>query len=179
MKSSYKNSICFGDLIANTTFIKQPTNIVEIGILEGYSLQKFADNAPNANIRAYDIFDKFNGNHAIKTDIIKKFSNYSNISILDGDFYEIYKSLNDNSVDILHIDIANNGDIYEYVFNHYVNKLSSGGIIIMEGGSIKRDNIEWMKIYNKPKIQPIIEKYSKKYNIKTFGELPSITIINL
>ena len=81
--------------------------------------------------------------------------------------------------DLIHIDIANNGDIYQFVFDNYIQKISSGGTIILEGGSVERDNIEWMNKYNKCKIQPVLEKYSNVYNIKTFGEIPSITIINL
>uniref|UniRef100_A0A6C0BVR1 Methyltransferase n=1 Tax=viral metagenome TaxID=1070528 RepID=A0A6C0BVR1_9ZZZZ len=179
MKSSYNNTVDFGDLIANTTFLKQPKTILEIGILEGFSLKKFADYAPDATIWGYDIFEDFNGNHAVKNDIVDKFAYNKNITIEHGDFFEIVKSLDDKSIDLLHIDIANNGDVYQFVFDNYMQKLSDGGTIILEGGSLERDNIEWMNKYNKPKIQPILEKYSNVYNIKTFGEIPSITIINL
>ncbi len=178
MKSSYNNTICFGDLIENVVFLKKPKSIIEIGILEGYSLKKMADASEDSVIRAYDIFDKFNGNGANK-DVVEKFKQYENVSINDGDFYEIYKSLDNNSVDLLHIDIANNGDVYDFVFKNYLEKISNGGTIILEGGSHERDNIDWMLKYNKPKIQPIIELYKKTYNIKTFGVLPSITIVNL
>jgi hypothetical protein len=47
----------------------------------------------------------------------------------------------------------------------------------MEGGSLERDNIEWMIKYNKPKIIPVLKKYSELYNIKTIGNIPSITLI--
>jgi len=33
--------------------------------------------------------------------------------------------------------------------------------------------------YNKLKIQPVLEKYKDKINIKTIGKLPSITLINI
>ena len=52
-------------------------------------------------------------------------------------------------------------------------KLSKKGIMIMEGGSKERDNIDWMKKYNKSTMQPIV----KKYNLKVYGTFPSITII--
>ena len=77
------------------------------------------------------------------------------------------------------IDIANNGEIYEFVFNNYVQKIADNGVILLEGGSETRDNIEWMIKYNKPKIQPVLEKYKHKYNIKVIGTFPSITIISL
>mgnify|MGYP004003690575 CR=1 FL=1 len=178
MNSSYNNKINFGDIISSITFLKNPKKIVECGILEGYSLDKFIWNSDTeTQIDAYDIFDKFNGNHAIKDKIIKRFNNYNNVNINYGDFYDVYEKYDDKSIDILHIDIANNGDVYEFMFQNYVDKLKDNGIILMEGGSEARDNIEWMIKYNKPKINPVLNKYSDKFYIKTIGEIPSLTII--
>ena len=47
----------------------------------------------------------------------------------------------------------------------------------MEGGSDERDNIEWMNKYNKPKIKPVLQEFASKFNIKTIGNMPSITLI--
>ncbi len=178
MNSSYNQSINFGDLLSNISFIKSPQVIVEIGILEGFSLDKFVKNTPSSTkINAYDIFTRFNGNHANELNIRKKFMDYSNVTINDGDFYEVYKLYEDSSIDLIHIDIANNGDVYKFVFDNYMKKLSDNGILLLEGGSKERDNIEWMNKYNKPKISPIIEEYKKKsFEIQTIGVLPSITI---
>jgi hypothetical protein len=63
------------------------------------------------------------------------------------------------------------------MFQNYTNKLKDNGIIIMEGGSYDRDNIEWMIKYNKPKIKPVLDRYKDTFNINTFGIIPSITII--
>ena len=41
------------------------------------------------------------------------------------------------------------------VFNKVKNKLESGSTMIFEGGSIERDNIDWMKKYNKVPINSI------------------------
>jgi len=178
MNSSYNNKINFGDIISAITFLKKPQKIVECGILEGYSLSKFIENSSsNTQIVAYDIFDKFNGNHAIKDKIIKQFSPHKNVNIEHCDFYNVFKLHENKSIDILHIDIANNGDVYEFMFQNYVDKLKDDGIILMEGGSFQRDNIEWMIKYNKPQINPVLNKYSDKFYIKIIGEIPSITII--
>ena len=64
-------------------------------------------------------------------------------------------------------------------FENYIKKLSDNGIMILEGGSIERDNVEWMLKYNKPKINPVVKKYSYKYSIKLIKKFPSITIIKL
>ena len=58
-----------------------------------------------------------------------------------------------------------------------MNKLKKNGILLLEGGSKERDNIEWMIKYKKPKINNIINKYKNKYEIITIGTVPSITII--
>jgi|TARA_B100001750_G_C15385007_1_gene534437 predicted O-methyltransferase YrrM len=180
MNSSYKKKIDFGDIISTITFLKNPKKIVEFGILEGFSLMKFVENSKKTtSIDAYDIFEKFNGNHAVKYKLDNIFNQYTNVNIQEGDFYEGFKKYPDKSIDILHIDIANNGEIYEFVFNNYVQKIADNGVILLEGGSETRDNIEWMIKYNKPKIQPVLEKYKHKYNIKVIGTFPSITMISL
>lgn len=177
IKSSYLANTDYGDIIKAISFIKQSEKIVEIGILEGYSLLKFIEGtSEECKIEAYDIYDKFNGNHA-KYTIVDKFKNYKNVSINYGDFYELYKNISDGSLDILHIDIANNGNILEFTIDNYMQKLKYDGILIFEGGSYERDNIEWMIKYNKPKIKPILDSLKQKYKIITIGSIPSITII--
>ena len=34
------------------------------------------------------------------------------------------------------------------MFQNYIDKLKDDGIILMEGGSLERDNIEWRFKYN-------------------------------
>ena len=64
MNSSYKNQdIDYGELIEAITLSQNPTSIIEIGILDGYSLHHFINSTTKTTIQAYDIFDKFNGNH--------------------------------------------------------------------------------------------------------------------
>jgi len=177
MNSSYTSTIDFGTVIKSLTFIKQPTRIVEFGILNGYSLQCFIDSSDNkCNISAFDIFDEFKGNHA-STEIIDKFKQYPNVEIRYGDFYTQHLNIEDNSIDILHVDIANNGDVLEFVLEKYMKKISSDGIILFEGGSVDRDNVEWMDKYSKPKINPVIERNKDKFLFHTIGDFPSLTVI--
>ena len=178
MKSSYNENINYGDLLAGIVYTINPKYIVEIGILEGFSLKTFIDNSsPETKIEAYDIFDEFNGNGANKSLLLKDFSQYDNVNINYGDFYKKYNDIPDNSVDIIHIDIANTGEIYDLAINNYITKLTDKGILILEGGSEERDNVEWMNKYNKSKIQPIIKKYENNFRIKNIGIFPSLTII--
>ena len=178
MMSSYKNNLNYGDLLESITFIQKPKSILEIGILDGFSLKCFADNSDkNTKIESYDIFDEFVGNSANKEQLIEKFKEYNNVNIQYGDFYKLH--MLDNKYDIIHIDIANNGDVYEYAINNYLQKLNTNGLLILEGGSNERDNIEWMIKYKKTKIQPVLKKYKDKLDIKTIGKIPSITFIKV
>lgn len=172
IRSSYKNkNLNYGDIFETIIFLNKPKSILEIGILDGFSLDIFAKNtSSDITIEAYDIFDEFNGNGASKDFLLEKFKSYKNIKIEYGDFYELHKNI--NNFDLIHIDIANNGDVIEYALNNYVSKLNENGIIIFEGGSVDRDNVEWMIKYDKPKINPLI----KKYNLKLIGSFPSICI---
>jgi predicted O-methyltransferase YrrM len=179
MQSSYNSNLNFGDILETITFLKNPTQIIEFGILDGFSLTKFIKNSSaNCVIDAYDIFDDFNGNHSNKN-IINEYDMYKNVSIKYGDFYKCCKNIPDNSIDILHVDIANNGDTYKFVFENYITKMNKKGIIIMEGGSYERDNVEWMTRYSKPKIQPVLKLYAEKYNIHVIEAFPSMTIVRL
>ena len=178
IRSSYKNKIDFSNIFETILFLKNPTKIIEFGILDGYSLNCFLNNSSKiCQIEAYDIFDNFNGNHSNYDKIIEKFNKYNNIKIQKGDYYKLVDNFKDNSIDIIHIDIANNGDTYEFAITQYMKKLKKDGIMILEGGSVERDNVEWMVKYNKPKIRPIIDKYSKKYDIYILDKFPSMTII--
>ena len=178
MKSSYNNTLNYGDLLSFVCWNKNPKKIVEIGILQGYSLSVFCKySKEDSKIDAYDIFDEFNGNGANRKDIENLFKSEKKVNIDYGDFYKLKDKYEDNSIDILHVDIANNGDVYEYVFDNYISKIKKDGLIIFEGGSEERDNIEWMKKYNKPPMNNILQKYEEKYEILTIGCVPSITFI--
>jgi len=72
MNSSYKNKdLDYGDLIKAITMSINPKKIIEIGILDGYSLTHFVNSTNERTIiKAYDIFDEFNGNHANESEFI-------------------------------------------------------------------------------------------------------------
>lgn len=182
--SSYSNSLSYLDLISSVTHVHAPKHIVEFGILEGHSLRTLAQSAPNAQIEAYDIFDEFNGNHAeANIDLTNDEGTrglYDNVKIAYGNFYDMHALYADNSIDLLHVDIANNGDVYAFCIGNYLPKVRPGGVIILEGGSVARDNIEWMVKYNKTPIAPYLNTLKKAgYHVATYGKVPSITLIQL
>lgn len=170
MSSYEKNN--FKDIFESIILIKKPNLIVEFGILNGFSLDCWEK--ANCKVEAYDIFEKFNGNHS-KRNIVDKYKNNPNIKIGELDFYDSYDKFDDNSIDILHVDIANTGDTYKYAVNFFTRKLKSDGIMILEGGSEERDNVGWMKKYNKTPIKKFLTNSCLKY--KTINKFPSCTII--
>jgi predicted O-methyltransferase YrrM len=176
MTSSYINSLNYKDIFNTILYLHPPQSVLEVGLLDGFSLELFAKYSKNIKIQGYDIFEDFNGNHANKEKLLKKFKEYTNVCIEYGDFYKLHDTIN-TMFDIIHIDIANNGDVYEYAIDKYLSKLNDNGVLILEGGSKERDQIDWMKKYNKPQIQPVLYKYKNDYNILTIGTVPSITLI--
>jgi predicted O-methyltransferase YrrM len=181
--SSYlSNGLDFGTVFDLLIFLNRPTRIVEFGILKGFSLNKMLTalkkyNIKNYQLNAYDIFDKFNGNHADLNELQQKFKD-NGLTIAELDFYQGYKKYENNSIDLLHIDIANDGDVYEFAMDHYYSKLSKGGLLVFEGGSHERDQVCWMTKYNKRPINPYLDKLiSDGYEISLIKEFPSLTIL--
>ena len=184
MKSSYnKTPLEYGDIFKILTNMYQPKTIVEFGLLEGYSLKCFAEAGElledKPEIYGYDIFDSFIGNHAHNS-IAKGFEMYENVHIEYGDFYTKYNYI--DRFDMIHIDIANDGDTYKFAIDNYYPKLNEGGIMIMEGGTNERDNVSWMKKYDKPSIVDCLFDYVMpkvgKYNVYIVNKFPSITLIS-
>ena len=174
-KSSYKINN-YDKVFQSICFTLNPKKIVEFGILEGYSLDCFVKCAKDALIEANDLFDDFPYNAADYEFISNKYKNNSNISINKKNFYDAVDDYEDDSIDILHIDIANNGDVFEFAIQNYLRKVS--GIIILEGGSVERDSVELMIKYNKPKILPVLQKYSNDVKIQVIQDFPSLTLIS-
>jgi len=182
LKSSYKQtSLNYGHIFQLLVGLNRPKVIVEFGILEGFSLSNFIMGGfgmPNPpSITAYDIFEEFVGNHATP-DIKEKFKDHPNVSIKKGDFFEVYKEIIDFSIDLLHIDIANDGKVYEFAVKNYMRKIASKGIMILEGGSEERDEIEWMKKDEKIKIKDFLKRHTElDFDYVTMEAFPSVTII--
>ena len=82
MKSSYNNLITYKDLLDGIVFVKNPKTIIEFGILEGLSLNSCIQNSiSSCDIKAYDIFEEFNGNGANREQLLERFSQYKNVKI--------------------------------------------------------------------------------------------------
>lgn len=175
MRSSYKTHLNYEDIFKTVLFFTSGLNVVEFGILDGFSLRCLEKYAKDATITAYDIFEDFNGNHAVEEHVRKEFAD-TMVDIRRGDLYDVLPKMEENSIDVLHVDIANDGDVYEFVLKH-TNKVKVGGIILMEGGSEDRDTVDWMVKYDKRKIKPVLDACALRHS--TVGRVPSMTIIQV
>ena len=162
MKSSY------GDILSSIAFTQSPKTVVEIGILDGFSLEKLVQaTGPTTKIMAYDI-------SANMEELQNKFKNHSRVEIQYGDFYNL-NNIIDGNLDIIHIDIANDGHVYKFAVEKYMSLLSRKGILVLEGGTRERDEVEWMKRYEKPPIAEYLKTLTAPH--RTLGKFPSITMI--
>lgn len=179
IRSSYKNpGLTYDHIFQLLCFVAQPTKIVEFGILDGFSLNSFVKYSPcDCEILAFDIFEDFIGNHANLNELQTLFSGCPNVHIMKKDFYKCVDYFDDESIDILHIDIANTGDVYKFAVDHYLKKVKKDGYMILEGGSPERDNVEWMLKYNKPKITTYLDSIKDIHDHCIIHPHPSITII--
>ncbi len=195
MRSSYiQNNL--GKLIEEYVFAWGPATIVELGVLDGYStlhiakgierLKRLRGYAPK--FEAYDLFEDYQYKHGNKEEIesmleqnvVKQF-----VNLIKGNAYEVhtnYKNVDngERGIEFLHIDLSNTGKVVRDILELWHPKISWRGLVLIEGGSEERDNIEWMIKYNMPSIKaeimdnPIIQKY---YLYGTYLDFPSITVM--
>ena len=192
IRSSYaKNN--FGDILRALILGHRPSHVVEFGVLDGYSTFHIAHALRFNNLlyfestfKAYDIWTAYEYKHG-DYDKVKKLIKDQRlekiVNLLYGDFYTMWGDYNDESIDFLHVDISNDGKVLEQTMLWWGPKISYGGIIAFEGGSVERDNIEWMRRYNKKQIHPVIvdimtnKKTYKNWTAQIYGKFPSMTLL--
>ena len=152
---SFYNIHNIGQSLYDIVIKHKPEKIIDFGILNGYSTiclaQAVRDNS-FGEIIAYDLFEGYKYKHSVK-EIVEY-----NLKYYDLEKYVILKKMDfhywinnyTTEFDLLHLDISNDGDIILKMYDNYPKSK-----VIFEGGSVERDNIEWMSKYNKTKITSI------------------------
>ena len=172
LESSY-NTNNFDLIFKKICEVVEPKNILEIGILNGYSLDSFINHTNrNTKIEAIDLFENYSYKNSNYERINNKFSKIENVNISYGDFYEYYK--NCNHFDLIHIDISNDADVYKFALENYFPLTKK--LLILEGGSEERDQVFWMEKYKKPKISKYLKEVKDEYKFQTINLFPSLTI---
>lgn len=200
MRSSYIEND-YGLLIENYIKAFAPYQCVELGVLDGYStyhiargikwMERYRGSKPQFD--AYDLFDDYQYKHGqmeeVKSMLDEKgLSSYVNLQ--KGDAYKVHENYPDitfdsegdpgRGIEFMHIDISNTGKVIHDIMELWHPKLGGRAVVLIEGGSDERDNIEWMKKYSMPSIKdeitnsPLISKY---YQYGTYFSFPSMTML--
>jgi hypothetical protein len=182
MRSSYKENN-YGRIFKELVLIHKPELMVELGVLDGYSAVHFAKGLKEnkkGHLYCYDLWDDYDYKHGdfdsvyntLKAESVDKY-----VSLYKGNAFEVYEAYEDNSIDILHVDISNDGEVLRKTMSLWSNKVK--GIIAFEGGSKERDEIEWMVKFNKIPIIPELlsnEIIKRQFDMVNFLSFPSLVL---
>jgi len=177
LPSSYKQNN-LGVVLRDLVIRYKPSKIIEFGVLHAYSsihmAQGLQQNLNRGHIIACDLWGKYDYNHTTM-DVAQKniddarLSHY--VTFWQADYYQWLE--NPCKFNLLHLDLSNDGDIIEQTLTKLAPQIDAGAVIIFEGGSKERDNVDWMKKYNKRPINPL----QKKFGFEILDErFPSISI---
>jgi len=151
-----------------------PKSVLEIGLLDGYSLEAFAKNLPySSKILGIDIFESYEFKNAEYKYLVEKFEEFKNVKIEYGDFYDYF--LLGYTFDLIHIDISNDADIFEFAIKNYLPLCNKA--LVLEGGTKERDEVGWMVKHNKKPISNYLNTLNTNLNFKVIKDFPSMTII--
>lgn len=174
--SYYQNDL--GKTIYDFILNKKPNTVVEFGCLYGYSTIAIASalrDLGNGKLICFYLWDDYKYKHSTMEETI------SNIKKHNLDDYVLFEKRDFNDwldspteFDVLHLDISNTGDIILKTYNKLKKQIENGSSILFEGGSVERDNIEWMLKYNATPINSIKELVKYKLLNENF---PSMSVI--
>lgn len=190
MRSSYiKNN--FGEVIREYILGWRPVSLVELGVLDGYSTMWIAEGLKiagplygiNSKLDAYDLFDDYQYKHGNKEEVQqmlneKGLAEY--VNLLQGDAYKVWDRYADKSIEFLHIDISNTGEVVRKIIELWHPKIHDKGLVLIEGGSSERDQVDWMIEHNMPSIKKEIETndtINAYYIYGTYFRFPSLTVM--
>jgi len=168
--SSYEENN-YGDFFYSLVRAYKPKKIVELGTKTGYSAHHMARALRENGRGTLDCYDLW-GNHIenygfkhiakpVAEENLKEFDQI--ITLTQRDAVGVHDEY--DMVDILHIDLDNNGDILEKIIPVWIDKVSQ--LIVIEGGSSERDNLdlhltrkrmpisEWLKNFSKNQINAL------------------------
>jgi len=163
-----------GKTIYDYVIKTKPKIIVEFGVLFGFSTicmaQAIRDLNNDGKIYAFDLWEKSEYNHGqtmkIVQDNLKTFDLQKFVILEYGDNINCLSGIED--IDMIHIDINNDGDNLKKLISDIKSIKSNTCDILFEGGIYDRDVCWWMKKFNKTPISDIKNQFdyvvlNKKY----------------
>lgn len=190
MHSSYSINN-FAPVFRSVVSAFQPTLCVELGVLEGYSTvaiakglkENFEKGGGRGHLSAHDLFEEYRYRHAaldaaranIEAAGVQDF-----VTLYQQNAIEVADDYSDGSVHLLHVDLSNTGETVRWVMEAWDQKMVQGGIILFEGGTDERDQVEWMKKYGGTSIKQELENnklIAEKYVFGTYMPFPGLTCL--
>ena len=165
LESSYKEN-AYQYLFYGLVRLLKPEKIIEIGVLQGFSLLSMACglkvNGAGA-VDGFDLFDEYEFKNDRMTNVLSRITDsglQEFASVEKCNAFHVWKK--NKTADVLHIDISNNGDFIGKLFEQWNARVNE--LIIFEGGHPDRDCIEWMHKYDKSPIQPELERLAEVFS---------------
>lgn len=163
-------------------FVKEtkPVCCVQLGVFAGYSAYLIAK-ALKDNLRGYlwgyDLWEDYPFTHCTMDEAARNLHGLP-VCLVKKDADKVHEDYSKEEVDLLMIDISNNGDTFRQYLRDWLPKLKVGAVVMMEGGSEERDNIDWMIRYSKPAIVPALsDKFiTRHYSQSLIPTFPSLTL---
>lgn len=155
--SYYDNNL--GKTLYDWVLHLKPKVIIDFGVLKGYSTICMAMACKEngfGKVKVYDLFDKYEYNHAKFEELVKTLKEYGLIDWVDIEERNFFDWIKEpEKFDMLHVDISNTGDIVDMLWDN----LKDNGEVFFEGGSEQRDRVGWMVVYNKKPINKSKAKF--------------------
>lgn len=167
----------------------KPKVIVEYGtehagtaIVMGLALKELYEKEQHkGTVHTYDTFQYqskgeigSSPSYNIAVQNIQRYGLQDYIKVDRGDFFEFCDRPN-KDFDLLYFDIDNDGDKVLEMYKGCVENIKQGSVVIFEGGSQVRDDVEWMNRLNKTKINDV--KDAVGYYLLTPNQKYSCSII--
>ena len=158
IESSYqKNDI--GRTIYNLVLKLKPEIVIEFGCLYGYSTVAIGmalKHLGKGKLKVYDLFEEYPYKHPTLEGVKSNIKEYGVSEYVEFHQMDYNKWLNNpEDFDLLHLDISNTGDTILNTHQALYSQIQNGSTVIFEGGSLERDNIEWMKKYSATPINSV------------------------
>lgn len=156
IETSYREND-LGKTLYNLVLKYKPKKIVEFGVLYGYSTVAMAmalDEIGEGHIYANDLFEDYEFKHSTMPETqvnIDRYGLTKYVTLNKKNFDEWLA--HPGEFDLLHVDVSNKGDTIERLYEAVKDQVERGAIVIFEGGSKERDNVEWMVKYNCKKLR--------------------------
>ncbi|KKS83710.1 MAG: hypothetical protein UV59_C0033G0008 [Candidatus Gottesmanbacteria bacterium GW2011_GWA1_43_11] len=174
--SSYEKNN-YGELFYGLMRVYQPKQVVELGTKAGYSAYHMARGLRangKGTLDCYDLWEKYKFNSVPKSKAQENLKQYKDIIRLHlRDAIGVDKKY--KAVDILHVDLSNEGGILDKIIPHWIHKVRQ--VIIIEGGSAEHDRLPWMIRYKKKPIVTWLEEFRHKHSdIEYFTFIPFLSV---